>query len=225
MPRHPPNALTRLIQSPNLAHREQAPPRPRPEPRFRQLSTHVLPAWPRQPVPACAHPNRDAHQRQTTGRSQSHSSSRCQRSEDGGRRTEDRTSALQPRPISYLHADPREPAPASAIASSVLCILSSVLRPAPGGADRDRTGDLLLAKQALSQLSYGPKARCQRPGIRGRRSAGSPSRSARAQGPPSPFGLRRGSLRSLRARRLVGQGRFELPTSRLSSARSNQLSY
>jgi hypothetical protein len=30
-------------------------------------------------------------------------------------------------------------------------------RPAPiGGADRDRTDDLLLAKQALSQLSYGP---------------------------------------------------------------------
>ena len=26
----------------------------------------------------------------------------------------------------------------------------------PGGASRDRTGDLLLAKQALSQLSYGP---------------------------------------------------------------------
>ena len=25
-----------------------------------------------------------------------------------------------------------------------------------GGADRFRTGDLLLAKQALSQLSYGP---------------------------------------------------------------------
>ena len=25
-----------------------------------------------------------------------------------------------------------------------------------GGADRDRTDDLLLAKQALSQLSYGP---------------------------------------------------------------------
>ena len=34
-----------------------------------------------------------------------------------------------------------------------------VLPPAPpalGGANRDRTGDLLLAKQALSQLSYGP---------------------------------------------------------------------
>ena len=26
-----------------------------------------------------------------------------------------------------------------------------------GGDDRDRTGDLLLAKQALSQLSYAPK--------------------------------------------------------------------
>ena len=29
-------------------------------------------------------------------------------------------------------------------------------KPGPGGANRDRTGDLLLAKQALSQLSYGP---------------------------------------------------------------------
>jgi hypothetical protein len=27
-----------------------------------------------------------------------------------------------------------------------------------GGARRDRTADLLLAKQALSQLSYGPEA-------------------------------------------------------------------
>src|SRR5215831_17335782 len=42
--------------------------------------------------------------------------------------------------------------------------------------------------------------------------------------PPS-LTLRRGSLHSLRERRLVGLGRFELPTSRLSSARSNQLSY
>jgi hypothetical protein len=51
-------------------------------------------------------------------------------------------------------------------------------------------------------------------------------------GPP-PLTLRRDSLRKARAcraaapkeRRLVGLGRFELPTSRLSSARSNQLSY
>ena len=67
-----------------------------------------------------------------------------------------------------------------------------------GGAERDRTDDLLLAKQALSQLSYGPNL----------------------------FGV----LVSLQptgalALNLVGQGRFELPTSRLSSARSNQLSY
>jgi hypothetical protein len=54
--------------------------------------------------------------------------------------------------------------------------------PASGGADRDRTDDLRLAKPALSQLSY------------------------------SPWWL-------------VGLGRFELPTSRLSGVRSNQLSY
>ena len=64
-------------------------------------------------------------------------------------------------------------------------------RAGAGGARRDRTDDLLLAKQALSQLSYGPG-----------------SREA-----------------STRERKLVGLGRFELPTSRLSSARSNQLSY
>ena len=54
-----------------------------------------------------------------------------------------------------------------------------------GGAGRDRTDDLKLAKLPLSQLSYGP----------------------------------------IRRRAMVGLGRLELPTSRLSSARSNQLSY
>jgi hypothetical protein len=67
------------------------------------------------------------------------------------------------------------------------------LNPA-GGARRDRTDDLLLAKQALSQLSYGPAQRSKDPGY------------------PAKAGM-------------VGLGRFELPTSRLSSARSNQLSY
>ena len=57
-----------------------------------------------------------------------------------------------------------------------------VRRAQAGGAGRDRTGDLKLAKLPLSQLSYGPES-------------------------------------------LVGLGRLELPTSRLSSARSNQLSY
>ena len=34
--------------------------------------------------------------------------------------------------------------------------LGSKMKTKTGGANRDRTGDLLLAKQALSQLSYGP---------------------------------------------------------------------
>ena len=55
-----------------------------------------------------------------------------------------------------------------------------------GGADRDRTDDLKLAKLALSQLSYGP---------------GNPGRQ------------------------VVGPGRVERPTSRLSGVRSNHLSY
>ena len=73
--------------------------------------------------------------------------------------------------------------------------LSDLLRSArsrSGGARRDRTDDLLLAKQALSQLSYGP-----------------------------------GRKRSIGCYRLimVGLGRLELPTSRLSGVRSNHLSY
>ena len=64
-------------------------------------------------------------------------------------------------------------------------------RPDLGGARRDRTDDLMLAKHALSQLSYGPV-----------------SRPAGAQRPV-----------------VVGLGGLEPPTSRLSSARSNQLSY
>ena len=67
----------------------------------------------------------------------------------------------------------------------VLCILYSPrAERAAGGADRDRTDDLKLAKLALSQLSYGPIGK-----------------------------------------RLVGPGRVERPTSRLSGVRSNHLSY
>ena len=80
--------------------------------------------------------------------------------------------------------------------------LSSTPNPiARGGARRDRTDDLMLAKHALSQLSYGPDHLEQ---------SGQPlTDAARERWPAS----------------VVGLGRFELPTSRLSSARSNQLSY
>src|SRR5579871_6999017 len=68
-----------------------------------------------------------------------------------------------------------------------------------GGARRDRTDDLMLAKHALSQLSYGPVTRRRMP---------------------------QGWLEETHALdQVVGLGRLELPTSRLSSARSNQLSY
>jgi hypothetical protein len=76
-----------------------------------------------------------------------------------------------------------------------------------GGGERNRTDDLLLAKQALSQLSYTPNT-----GGHGRIPA------VRERLTPSA------DTRQL-AFALVGQGGFEPPTSRLSSARSNQLSY
>ena len=71
---------------------------------------------------------------------------------------------------------------------------SCVPRSQSGGARRDRTDDLMLAKHALYQLSYGP-----------RRDAG--------------------RIRSSSAREVVGPGRLELPTLRLSGVRSNHLSY
>ena len=76
-----------------------------------------------------------------------------------------------------------------------------------GGGRRDRTDDLLLAKQALSQLSYAP-------GISRSGSWLRPAGANRHHPKVEPI-----------ARKLVGQGGFEPPTSRLSSARSNQLSY
>src|SRR3984957_15531230 len=73
-----------------------------------------------------------------------------------------------------------------------------------GGARRDRTDDLMLAKHALSQLSYGPvpEDECLTSVVE--------------------TSLYREKTHPIK---VVGLGRLELPTSRLSSARSNQLSY
>jgi hypothetical protein len=64
------------------------------------------------------------------------------------------------------------------------------------GDDRARTDNLRLAKPALSQLSYVP----------GTRFAKNPNHNSQTT-------------------EKMGPGRFELPTSRLSGVRSNQLSY
>ena len=72
-------------------------------------------------------------------------------------------------------------------------------RSASGGARRSRTDDILLAKQALYQLSYGPFS-------------GSSQESCRRTVQMDPRGL-------------VGPGRLELPTLRLSGVRSSHLSY
>ena len=93
------------------------------------------------------------------------------------------------------------------LAFSVLCPQSSVLR--TGGASRDRTDDPLLAKQVLSQLSYGP--------FRGRRTE--------YRGQTDQERQLLSSVLCLPSSELVGLGGLEPPTSPLSGVRSNHLSY
>ena len=61
-----------------------------------------------------------------------------------------------------------------------------------GGARRDRTDDLLLAKQALSQLSYGPvrEPSAVRP-LGSLTPAVASAKAGPSAGPPAPFGFRR----------------------------------
>ena len=119
-----------------------------------------------------------------------------------------------------------------------------------GGGERNRTDDLLLAKQALSQLSYTPKVLGGSPpkilgGDSGALAPREPHRAEQNTKPPTRCRAHAGVLLcTSRSRRnwrcacrgrherrvprrsvVVGQGGFEPPTSRLSSARSNQLSY
>ena len=69
---------------------------------------------------------------------------------------------VKDQPISDFQKKPEQN---EGCAFALLCPLPCLLarrspapavRQHPGGANRDRTGDLLRAKQALSQLSYGP---------------------------------------------------------------------
>ena len=110
-----------------------------------------------------------------------------------------------------------------------------------GGGERNRTVDLLLAKQALSQLSYTPRTlgvaqspkRRQGPGLdpgrERRRPQATPNSWLEPSLAPSRSRCARAQLTRPRhfasQKPVVGQGGFEPPTSRLSSARSNQLSY
>lgn len=84
-----------------------------------------------------------------------------------------------------------------------------------GGAERDRTADPLLAKQVLSQLSYSPISSIARTKSR----FGNFPRQvihSRPSSAPAKLPL---------LGQMVGPGRLELPTPRLSSVCSNQLSY
>ena len=107
----------------------------------------------------------------------------------------------------------RSEAPGAVLHRKVLSRANFSIGSGVGGARRDRTDDLLLAKQALSQLSYGPF------GSKAERSQRS---EARRRSPllDSDFWLPVSESLTM-----VGLGRLELPTSRLSGVRSNRLSY
>lgn len=99
-----------------------------------------------------------------------------------------------------------------------------------GGAERDRTADPLLAKQVLSQLSYSPIFR-----LAGKASKNSQTVDRSTPGPArSPAAIEDREEEQIKPedarahhelQRMVGPGRLELPTSRLSGVRSNHLSY
>ena len=79
-----------------------------------------------------------------------------------------------------------------------------------GGAERDRTADPLLAKQVLSQLSYSPSSSITQ------------DKPRFGNNPHQPHSIIPNPHSHMQ---MVGPGRLELPTPRLSSVCSNQLSY
>ena len=88
-----------------------------------------------------------------------------------------------------------------------------------GGAKRDRTADLLRAKQALSQLSYGPSDNHQH-----HEDVHAISMQTRRRDATCVSNTRAAVRRRIH-RNMVGLSRLELPTSPLSGVRSNHLSY
>ena len=89
------------------------------------------------------------------------------------------------------------------------------LLPVNGGARRIRTDDILLAKQALYQLSYGPSHPLDK------------NKAAREGTCRCRCLVARATVKAVNALpgSMVGPGRLELPTLRLSGVRSNHLSY
>jgi hypothetical protein len=86
-----------------------------------------------------------------------------------------------------------------------------------GGAERDRTADPLLAKQVLSQLSYSPIQVAPQ---------GYNQEIRQRLNHKSIQTVQNHQMRSKAQRQIVvGPGRLELPTPRLSSVCSNRLSY
>src|SRR4029077_18441366 len=102
VPRHPPNALKRLIRSPSIAHREQSLHRRPQKPRLKtQHFIFVLPAWPmtirllvQRPISRSS-----AQHKPTAANGQSHSYPQCKTTEVTNRKTNLRS---RPRPIPVL---------------------------------------------------------------------------------------------------------------------------
>ena len=63
---------------------------------------------------------------------------------------------VKDQPICFLQTTKKPEESRSLSKATLFCPLARLSSFVVGGANRDRTGDLLLAKQALSQLSYGP---------------------------------------------------------------------
>ena len=98
-----------------------------------------------------------------------------------------------------------------------------------GGDSRDRTGDLLLARQALSQLSYIPVLSTFLSSLR-RECGVQALRLRNLDRRANSFRLRifissKGSRKSIAFMGMVGPSGLEPPTLRLSVVRSSQLSY